>query len=287
MSLRVLIAGATGALGSHVVREALARGHQVRALVRHRALPDDIVERVEAHRGDALSAAGLGRACASIDVVFSCAGASVLPDLRRGRRSFHRVDLPANRNLIGAATGEGVRRFVYVGVAGHEALGHLRYVAAHEAVVDVLRASKLSHAVIRPVGFFSAFATLLDFARKGSVPLIGDGSARTNPIHEADLARVCVDAVEEAGVGEAAVGGPEVLSRRQIAEFALAALGAPQKIRVVPSLAAKLVGAVIRPINPRVADLTAFYARVSNEDLIAPRYGTRRIAEYFEQLVAA
>ncbi len=127
--------------------------------------------------------------------MFSALGASVLPSMAKGWRSYASLDTPANMNLVTAARTAGVRRFVYVSVANHRRLGHLHYVLAHERVVEALRDSGLEYTVVRPTGFFSAFATLIPMARRGPVPLIGDGSARTNPIHDDELAAVCVRAI--------------------------------------------------------------------------------------------
>ena len=175
-----------------------------------------------------------------------------------------------------------MNRFVYVSVAGHEALGHLRYVSAHEAVVRRLAAADIEHSVVRPPGFFSAFGELLQFARSGSVPIIGDGTAKTNPIHDVDLAEVCVDAIEGAGP-EVLAGGPEALTRRRIAELALEALGRPLRVRRIPPALVRLMVPFVKPFNPRVADITAFYADVSVRDLVVPRRGTRTLADYFRE----
>jgi nucleoside-diphosphate-sugar epimerase len=116
--LRVLVAGAAGALGQHVTRELVDRGHDVRALIRASPLPEGLGRRVEVVTADALESASLGDPCDGRDAVFSCLGASVFPEMARGRRSFCAVDTPANLNLLAASEAAGVRRFVYVSVAG-------------------------------------------------------------------------------------------------------------------------------------------------------------------------
>lgn len=248
-----------------------------------RTLPEDLARLVPAHRADALDPAQLEGACNDIDVVFSCLGASVSPEMGAGRRTYLDVDTPANRNLIEAAIAAGVRRFVYVSVAGHRQFAHLRYVQAHEAVADMLTERGMSHAVVRPHGLFSALAALLPMAAKGWLPVIGDGSARTNPIHDADLAEVCADAVEDGG-GDRTVGGPEVLTRMGIAHLALDALGKPARTRSIPPAMARAMGLLIRPLNPRMADLTAFIAEVSTNDLVVPTSGTRTLGAYLAAL---
>lgn len=285
VSQTLLVAGAAGNLGRHVVREAVGRGHLVRALIHRTPLPDDLAAVVtDQVRADALDQSQLTGVCDGVHTVFSCLGASISPSFAKGRRTYTRVDAPANRNLIDAALAAGVKRFVYVSVACHDRFGHLNYIRAHEQVVSALAASGLDYAVVRPTGFFSAFAEVLTMAAKGPVPLIGDGSARTNPIHDADVAGVCVDAVEgQECAGD--LGGPETLTRRKIVELAFHAMGKRSRTPAMPAAVVPLVALVMRPINPRMSHLSAFIAAVSTHDVLAPSTGRRTLSDYFAERV--
>ncbi|MCZ6916030.1 MAG: SDR family oxidoreductase [Gemmatimonadetes bacterium] len=278
------MAGASGSLGRHVIREALRRGHTVRALIHRSPLPEEFTDVVaKVHRADALDRPQLAGVCDGVGVVFSCLGASVMPSFGKGRRSYRQVDTPANCNLIDEALRAGVERFVYVSVAGRDTFGHLEYVRAHEDVVAALDESGLDYAVVRPTGFFSAFAEFLRMAAKGPVPLIGNGTAETNPIHDADLASVCVDAME----GQARhheVGGPEIVTRRGIVERAFAALHKPVRLIPMPATIVRAMALLMRPINPRVSHFSAFVAAVSMNDLVAPPHGSRILSDYFAEL---
>ncbi len=281
----VLVAGATGQLGRFVVRELRARGYRVRALTR---APERLaalgVEADEAARGDLLDPSSLGAACAEVDVVLSCAGASMNLDDFRDRRSFREVDWAGNRNLLDAARAAGVRRFVYVSVfGGGEMLGE-EYAAAHERFVAELARSGVEHTIVRPTGFFSFFAEIARMAKKGIGPVIGSGEPRTNPIHEADLAAVCAEAVASTE-REIAAGGPDVLTRREIVEAAFRAAGRPPRILRVPAALFRAVAAVTRPFNPRLAALLSFGAAVSLVDCVAPVRGTRRLEDYFREVI--
>lgn len=66
-------------------------------------------------------------------------------------------------------------------------------------------------------------------AARGRAILIGDGSAHTNPIDERDLSAICADAVLITD-RDLPPGGPEVLSRRRIAEMAFEALNRKPRI---------------------------------------------------------
>lgn len=279
----VLVAGASGALGGRIVAELQRRGERVRVLVRDPARAARFGTDVDVHRGDALRPDSLRGACDGARAIISALGASVLPFPSRGRATFSRVDTPANRAIVVEAERAGVERFVYVSVFGADKMRGLDYIDAHERVVEAIDASRLNGVIIRPTGFFSAFDSFVAMARGGAVYGFGDGNARSNPIDDGDLARVCVDGLDGAP-GERAVGGPEVLSRREIAERAIAAVGGRAKIRNMPIALARTLSWCARPFIPRVGHLLAFFATISEMDLIAPIAGQATIDAYFREV---
>jgi uncharacterized protein YbjT (DUF2867 family) len=240
----------------------------------------------ELFAADALDASTLAPALQGVDRVFSCLGASVIPRLGYGRRTFTEIDYPANRNLIHAAVTARVQKFVYVSVFGHRKLPASDFIAAHERVVEELRGSGLDYAVLRPTGFFSAMDEILLVASRGLLPEFNGGTARTNPIHEADLARACVDAFESERGYEADIGGPDPLTRKEIAQHAWTALGKEARAVRVPVAVLKNAGRAIQPFNPRVGHLMTFIADILVDDFVAPCYGTHHIADYFRERYA-
>lgn len=280
---RVLVAGASGALGREVVRALAGRGHEVVGLTRRagalQGLPaSEIV--ADAMDGDALRAAVDG-----VERVFSCLGAPVAPTLTP-RKTYSKVDTPANGNLIRAARDAGAERFVYVGVAGSDDLAGLDYVDAHVAVEGALASSGLDYAVLRPTGFFSAFAEILPLAGKGPVPMFGDGGARSNPISDSDLAALCADAIDGAFGGVREVGGPEVLTRREIADMAREAVGQPPKVRRVPSWLARGMAWPLWLMSPRMAHILRFYVAVGEQDCVAEACGEQRLGPFLTSQAA-
>jgi uncharacterized protein YbjT (DUF2867 family) len=282
----ILVAGATGQLGRHVVRELKRQGYAVRALTRSPARLDAASGVDEVHRGDLADPASLAGACTGVDTVISCAGASMNLYGFRDRRSFTAVDYRGNLNLLERARQEGVAKFVYVSLFAADRLMDTEYAAAHERFVAALRESGMRHAVVRPTGFFSFNAELVRMAMKGRGPVIGSGEARTNPVHEADLAGVCVSALTS-DEAEIAVGGPEVYTRRRIVEMAFAAAGRPAKVMRVPGWVFRGIAVATRPVNPRIAALLEFGAAVSQVDVIAPATGTRSLDRYFAEVAGA
>jgi dihydroflavonol-4-reductase len=112
--MKVLVTGATGFIGGHIAKAALARGWQVAALRRSQATGHlDPAAAVRWHQGDLNDAASLQRAMQGIEVLFH--SAAYYPKRERGKtREQH---LAAARTeietVIAAAKAAGVRRMVY------------------------------------------------------------------------------------------------------------------------------------------------------------------------------
>lgn len=288
MAGTVLVAGATGALGRCVVSSLASRGWKVRALSRDAAKARALPGVATVHGGDALTPSTLAGAFEGCDAAFSCLGASIDPSPAKGIRTYRDVDIPANRALIDAARAAGVGRFAYVSLFHDETMRRtLDYVVAHEAVVDHLRASGMAWNVLRPTGFFSAFAMLLDLARLGLAPVFGDGRAETNPIHEADLAEACADAIEGSAPQELSLGGPETLTRRAAVELAFEALGKRPRTLSVPPWMVRAMCRPLRLVLPRTAQITEFVTYVSTNTCVAPPRGERRLGDYLRERAAA
>lgn len=284
MTRRVLVAGATGALGRMVVDRAAGAGWTVRALVRDPSrLGASRGSAAELHQGDALSPGSLKGAGDGVDVVFSCLGASVTSTGWGERRGFHDVDVPGNLALLDEAKRAGVKRFVYVSLFGdREMAPECRYARAHAEVAEAVERSGLEPVVLRPTGFFSAFGAMMEMARKAPLPKIAGGTARSNPISDEDLAEVAVESLS-GPTGERALGGPEVLSRNDITALVATALGKKVRAMPVPAWGMRASAWMLRPIHPRMADVTEFLATVASRDVVAPAVGTRRLGDYLRQ----
>ncbi|MEJ2189019.1 MAG: SDR family oxidoreductase [Acidobacteriota bacterium] len=277
---RVLVAGATGYLGGFVCRELTSRGHVVRALVRSPRRLDRLWDSTdEIVRGEVTRSATLAGVCDGIDVVFSSVGVTRQKD----GLSFREVDYQGNVNLLREAQRAGVTRFVYVSACDGPQLRHLEIVDAHEAFVDELKASGIEHAVLRPTGYFSDMGEILAMARRGRVWLIGDGTCRVNPIHGADLAAACADAVE-GGAAAIDVGGPEVMSWNEAAALAFKVLDRPAGISHVPERLMWAVVRLVRLVNRRQGELLAFFTTVATRDVVAPATGIHTLEAHFRAL---
>jgi uncharacterized protein YbjT (DUF2867 family) len=281
MTRRVLVAGATGQMGRWVVTELKRRGDTVRALVRDPSrLGDGAAD--ETATGDLTRAATLAGVCQGVDCVISCAGASMNMNNYGDRNSFYEVDYQGNRNLLAEAKRAGVKKFVYVSLSNADRLRQTEYADAHEKFVEELRQSGLPFTIVRPTGFYGFYLEILKFAKKGRGVIIGDGRCLTNPIHEADVARVCVDALDSARE-ELPVGGPDTFTRQETVELAFAALDRKPSLMKIPPGLFRLLISPIRLINRRVHALMDFGVAVTQLDVVAPQAGGRRLRDYFQE----
>lgn len=279
---RVLVAGATGYLGGFVARELKARGHFVRALARSPGRLDpqghvDEIAEAEVTRPETLE-----HVCDGMDAVFSSIGITRQKD----GLSFRDVDYQGNLNLLEAALRAGVRKFVYVSALDGPRRRHLDIVDAHEAFVDALEASRIECAVVRPTGYFSDMGEVLDMARRGRVWLIGKGTNRINPIHGADLAGACADALE-GDQREIDAGGPQTMTWNEVAALAFAVLGRPARVTHVPEGLMWLTVRLLRLFNRHQAELLAFFTTMATTDVVGPPTGTHTLEAHYRSLAGA
>jgi nucleoside-diphosphate-sugar epimerase len=112
--MRVLVTGATGFIGGHVVDRLLEQGESVRALVLERAERDSLRARgVNAFQADLTDGADLTPVLDSVEVVIHCAG--VVPDrLSAVPGTLWQVNLGGTERVLAASARAGVERFVHL-----------------------------------------------------------------------------------------------------------------------------------------------------------------------------
>jgi len=141
---RVFVTGGTGYLGQPLIRELLARGHGVRALVRP-GCAAKVPEGAEAVSGDAL-----GDFAATVppsDTLVHLVGTSH-PGPHKARE-FREVDLVSIKASIAAGKRAAIRHLVYVSVA-HPAPAMHAYIAVRKEGEVLIAASGLPATVLRP-----------------------------------------------------------------------------------------------------------------------------------------
>lgn len=278
---RILLAGATGYLGSYIAKELKKRNYHVRVIARDlEKLKQKRVEASEILEVDITRPESIKNCCEKIDVVISTIGITKQKD----GLTYMDVDFQANMNLLQQAKQSGVNKFIYVSVLNGEKLRHLKICDAKEMFVEQLERSGLEYCIIRPNGFFSDMSEFYNLAKRGRIYLFGNGELKANPIHGEDLAIVCVDAIEKSDE-EIVVGGPETLTQNEIATMVFKILDKKPKITYVPHWIRIIILKVIKVFTgSKIYGPIEFFLTVMAIDMIAPEYGKHTLKEYFVNL---
>ena len=277
----VLVAGATGYLGRYVVAELHSRGHLVRAVVRDRDRArregpwgspslDGLVD--EWALGNVTDPRFTRDLAADVEHVVSALGVT------RQKADPWQIDNLANLAILNSAL-KHASSFTYINTLGGDRCP-ARLTRAKSAFAQTLSVAEISAQIINPPAYFSDMTEVLAMARRGLVAVFRP-EARINPIHGADLAAYVVDRMEEGRTGTWDVGGPDVLSWRELAHLAFDAVGKRSHVLTVPAWALPPALRLTGLFSPRLADTAQFMAWNMTRDCVAPTTGTHHLADFY------
>jgi uncharacterized protein YbjT (DUF2867 family) len=268
---RVLaMTGATGFVGGATMRDAVAAGWHVRALTRR---PQPEREGVTWIAGALDQTDSLAEMAAGADVVMHIAGVVNVPT----RAAFETGNATATANVVDAARGAGVTRFIHVSSLAAREPGISNYGWSKERAEAVVMASGLDWTIVRPPAVFGPGDTemldLFRMARRG-IALVPNG--RMSAIFVDELARLLVTlaADRDASIGqiyEPDDGKPTGWSHRSFARAVARAVGRQRLSTVAtPALLLRAGGRLDKLIRRSRAKLTPDRARyIAHPDWVA------------------
>jgi uncharacterized protein YbjT (DUF2867 family) len=213
--MNVLVLGATGTVGSQVVRVLLERGDQVRVLTRNPEKAARLGSGVDVAVGDLASPATLGPAFEALDGVFLLNALS---------------PSEAQEGLVALewAKRARVRKLVYLSVHHVDDAPHIPHFGSKVAVETAVRRSGIDHTILRPSNFFQNDRAAMDAIVKHGVYPRPIGDIGLNGVDVRDIA----DAAGLAFAGRAsnetvALVGPDVLTAASVAAAYARHLGRP------------------------------------------------------------
>jgi nucleoside-diphosphate-sugar epimerase len=288
IGVKTLVTGATGFIGSHLVEQLVARGDEVRCLVRSTSdthwlgtLPVEIMV------GDFFQWESLRQALAGVRIVYHAAGVTKARD----KRAYWRVNLDATRRLLDATLkfAESIERFVYVSTQAavgpsyngtpvdEKTVPHPIDIygrskkAAEEACLEF--AGKLPITIIRPAAVYGPrdhdTFVLFRWLDRGILPIIGSENKRFALIHARDLVEGILAAVEH----ERAIGQTYLLANQDCPSwgelFSVATQVVGKKLIKwrIPNFSIYVVAAAAEPLS-RITGRAALFSFEKAKELI-------------------
>ncbi len=245
MRSHVLITGASGFLGSEVVRQAINHGLNVIAQDR---IENNKLQNVKYLRADILDPLSLSKVFGGVICVCHVAGlAHIFDKSEVGRAPFYEVNVVGTKNVANAAVRAGVKHFVFissVSVYGGESKGknedsecypESSYAEskwkAEQWLIDLCQKIGMNCTILRLATLYGEgdpgnVARLIRSIDRGGFVWVGKGENLKSLLYRVDAARACVEAVKrlQPGINIYNVSGP-AFTMKEIVEAIAAALG--------------------------------------------------------------
>lgn len=236
-----MVTGATGFVGSRLVPELVAAGHDVSVLVRDRTGYDG-PEAVAVFEGDLLERGSFDAALADVDAAY------YLVHSMRAGADYAERDRVAARNFVAAADAAGVSRVVYLGGLGEERDRLSEHLQSRRDVEHVLQEGSFALTSLRAAIIVGKESASFEMVRQLAVRLPVMVTPRwvdtpCQPIAIDDVIAYLVGVLDEPETAGRTfeIGGPDVLTYKEVmARTAAIVTGRRPFILPVPVLTPKL-----------------------------------------------
>lgn len=266
MSIKqVTVFGGSGFVGRAIVRALAQEGYQVRIACRRIELAERIktagdVGQITLVRTNLRNAASVKAAVAGSQAVVNASGIA----FQRGRQSYQTVHVEGSRAIAEAAKAAGVQRLVHMsGIGADQRNSTNKYIRSKVDAEDAIVAGFPDATILRPSVVFGPEDAM--FNRMGQIakqapflPVVGDGSARVQPVFVGDLGAAVVAVLERPDTARTVfeLGGPRVYTYREIAALVLRETDRHKRIVGIPASLMRIAGffSEFLPVPPLTHD---------------------------------
>ena len=260
MALKIFVTGASGFVGSAVVRQLIEKGHQVLALVNSRSVPvqSELLRTVSV---DLFDSNALAKAMTGGDAVIHLVGI-IMENPSKGI-TFERMHFSGTKSVVDATRTAGIKRYIQMSALGTRSDAVSNYHRTKFKAEEYVRATDLDWTIIRPSmihGVEGEFMKMEAAWARGKSPpflfmpyfgagLVGRGGAGLlQPVYVEDVARAFVEALEKPKTVREVymLGGPDEITwpamHRAVAG---AVLGKKKLVMALPAWYARLLTKVV------------------------------------------
>ncbi len=246
--MRIVLLGATGFVGRHLLPELASAGHQCLVLCRYPPACRDLalIPAVELKQADVHDAAVLKKQLEGADAVINLVG--ILNESGRKGKEFHQVHVELTEKIIAACRETGVRRLLQLS-ALNAGKGDSHYLVSKGQAEDLIKqATDLNSTIIQPSvifgegdAFFNRFAILL---RLMPIMPLACPQARLQPVWVGDVVKAMTIALDDPEtVGRTLVMvGPVDYSLKELVEWTAVTIGLKRRIVGLPDVASRIQG---------------------------------------------
>ena len=250
---RVVVFGGSGFIGRYVVKRLAAAGHPVRVACRDVESakflkPMGSVGQIAPLLTNVRYPNSVAAACEGMDWVINLVG--IL--FESGGQTFDSVQAEGAGAIAKAASAAGASKFVHLSAIGADANSESLYAQSKAAGEAAVRDAFPTATIIRPSVVFGPedelFNRFADLARfSPALPLIDGGHTKMQPVYVGNVAdAICKALQDDACAGQTyELGGPEVMTMKEIMEYTLAEAGMKRLLLPLPSSIAALQARVL------------------------------------------
>jgi uncharacterized protein YbjT (DUF2867 family) len=203
--MKFAVIGGTGLIGSQVVRNLHAAGHE--------AVPQSLSTGV-----DVVSGQGLDKSLAGADVVINLTNSPTFDD---ASLAFFRTSMD---NLLAASQKNGVGHFVILSIVGADQVPGLDYYRAKVLQEDILKAGPVPYSIVRATQFMEFMDATMSWTADGDIVRLP--ATPIQPIAAKDVARAVAEVAAGSPLnGIRNIAGPEVFPLDELGRITLSHKG--------------------------------------------------------------